>query len=238
MVRVAHLKRLVAPEYWPTHTRGYTWTYAPSPGPHKKDECIPLAIIVRDVLKLAETGKEAEKIIKAGEIKVDGKIRKDPRYPAGLLDVISIPKINKHYRIIPFKKGLKLIEIEESEANKKIVKILNKKSIKGGKTQLNLNDGKNIIVSDGKYKTHDSLLIELPTLKIMDHIKLENGVLVLITSGEKSGKIGKVTKIYEGKFNVKPKIECEIENQKTEVLKEYAICVGREKPMIKVVEYE
>ena len=235
---MAHLKRLVAPVYWPTHSRGYTWTFSPSPGPHKKDECIPLAIIVRDILKLAETGKEAKKIIKAGEILVDGKVRKDPRYPVGLLDVISVPKIDKYYRIIPYKKGLKLIEIERDEANKKIVKILDKKSVKGGKIQLNLNDGKNILVTDNKYKTHDSLLIELPSLKILEHVKLEEGVLVLITSGQNSGKIGRVMKIYEGKFNVKPKIECEIEDRKVEVLRDYAICIGKERPLIRVVEYE
>lgn len=235
---MAHLKRLVAPKYWPTHSRGYTWTYSPSPGPHKKNECIPLAIIIRDILKLGETGKEAEKIIKAGEIKVDEKIRRDPRYPVGLLDIISIPQINKYYRVIPFKNGLKLIEIEEKEANKKIVKIINKTCVRGGKIQLNLNDGKNILVKEDKYKTHDSLLIQLPSLKILEHIKLEEGTLILITSGRRSGKIGRVIRIHEGKFNIKPRIECEIENQRTEVLKEYAICVGREKPLIKVVEYE
>ena len=235
---MAHLKRLVAPVYWPTHTRGYTWTFSPSPGPHKKDECIPLAIIVRDILKLAETGREAKKIVKAGEIKIDGKVRKDPKYPVGLLDAISIPKINKHYRVVPFKNGLKLIEINEEEANKKIVKIVNKTAVKGGKLQLNLNDGKNILVSNDIYKTHDSLLIELPTLKILEHIKLEEDTLVLIISGKRSGKIGKVAKVYEGRFNVKPKVECEIDNEKVEVLKEYIICVGKEKPLIKVVDYE
>ena len=124
MVKVVHLKRLAAPEFWPIPKKKYTWTFAPSPGPHKKEECIPLAIIVRDILGLAETGKEAKRIIKAREILVDGRVRTDHKYPVGLLDVISIPKINKHYRVVPFKNGLKLIEIDESEAKKKILKTL------------------------------------------------------------------------------------------------------------------
>lgn len=235
---MAHLKRLAAPVYWSTHKKGYTWTYSPSPGPHKKNECIPLAIIIRDILNLAESGKEAEKIVKNREIIVDGKVRKDPRYPVGMFDVISIPKLDKNFRLIPYKGGLKLMEIPKEEANKKIVKIVNKTAVKGGKIQLNLNDGKNILLNENKYKTHDSLLIELPSLKILDHIEMKEGNLVMVFSGRRSGKIGKILKVYEGKFSTKPRLECEIENTKIEVLKEDAIVIGREEPLLKVVDYE
>jgi len=233
---VVHLKRLVAPDFWPIPKKKYTWTFAPSPGPHKKEECIPLAIIVRDILGLAETGKEAKRIIKAREILVDGRVRTDHKYPVGLLDVISIPKINKHYRVVPFKNGLKLIEIDESEAKKKILKIVGKRSVKGGKFQLNMNDGKNILVNENKYKTNASLLVELPSLKILDYVEMDVGNLVLITSGQNSGKIGKIVEVKEGKFNVKPKLTCEIENKKVEVLKEHSIVIGREVSLIKVSE--
>ena len=236
MVKVVHLKRLVAPDFWPIPKKKYTWTFAPSPGPHKKEECIPLAIIVRDILGLAETGKEAKRIIKAREILVDGRVRTDHKYPVGLLDVISIPKINKHYRVVPFKNGLKLIEIDESEAKKKILKIVGKRSVKGGKFQLNMNDGKNILVNENKYKTNASLLVELPSLKILDYVEMDVGNLVLITSGQNSGKIGKIVEVKEGKFNVKPKLTCEIENKKVEVLKEHSVVIGREEPLIKVSE--
>jgi small subunit ribosomal protein S4e len=233
---MSHLKRLAAPKFWPIPKKKYTWTFSPSPGPHKKDECIPLAIIVRDILKLAETGKEAKRIIKSREIIVDGKVRTDHRFPVGLLDSISLPKINKHYRVVPYKNGFKLIEIDENDARKKILKILGKRNVKGGKIQLNMNDGKSIIVEDNKYKTHSSLLVELPNLKILDYIEMVVGNLVLITSGQNSGKIGKIVKVLEGKFNVKPKIVCEIENKNVEVLKEHAIVIGREEPLIKVIE--
>jgi small subunit ribosomal protein S4e len=236
VVKVSHLKRLRSPEFWPIPKKKYTWTFSLSPGPHKKEECIPLAIIVRDILKLAETGKEAKRIIKAREILVDGKVRKDHRYPVGLLDVVSIPKINKHYRVIPDKNGLKLIEIDENDAKKKILKIVGKRNIKGKRFQLNLNDGKNIIVNDNKYKTNGSLLVELPSLKILDYIEMSIGNIVLITSGKNAGNIGKIIEVKEGKFNVKPKLTCEIENRKAEVLKEHAIVVGREEPLIKVSE--
>jgi len=233
---VAHLKRLAAPKFWPIPKKKYTWSFAPSPGPHKKEECIPLAIIVRDILGLAETGKEAKSIIKAKEILVDGKVKTDHRYPVGLLDVISIQKINKHYRVVPYKNGLMLIEIDEKEANKKILKIVGKRSVKGGKLQLNMNDGKNVLVNENKYKTNASVLVELPSLKILDYAEMDIGNLILITSGQNSGKIGRIIEVKEGQFNVKPKLTCEIENEKVEVLKEHSIVIGKEEPWIKVSE--
>jgi len=231
-----HLKRLAAPKFWSIPKKKYTWTFAPSPGPHKKEECIPLAIIIRDVLGLAETGKEAKRIIKAREILVDGKIRTDHKYPVGLLDVISIPKINKHYRVVPYKNGFKLIEIDENDAKRKILKIVGKRNVKGGKFQLNLNDGKNMLVNENKYRTNASLLVETPSLKILDYIEMDVGNLVLITSGQNSGKIGRIIEVKEGKFNVKPKLICETEDKKIEVLKEHAIVIGKDEPIIKVSE--
>jgi small subunit ribosomal protein S4e len=233
---MSHLKRLAAPEFWQIPKKKYTWVFSPSPGPHKKEECTPLAIVVRDILKLAETGKEAKRIIKAGEVIVDGKVRRDYRYPVGLLDAVSFPKLNKHFRVVPHKNGLKLIEIDENEAKKKILKIVGKRSIKGNKFQLNMNDGKNLIVNENKYKTNASLLVELPGLKILDYVEMSVGNLALITSGQNSGKIGRIIEVKEGKFNVKPKLICEIGNRKVEVLKEHAVVVGREEPLIKVSE--
>jgi small subunit ribosomal protein S4e len=233
---MSHLKRLAAPKFWPIPKKKYSWTFSPSPGPHRKEECIPLAIVVRDVLKLANTGKEAKRIIKAREVLVDGKVRTDHRYPVGLLDVISMPKLNKHFRVIPYKSGLKLIEIDEKDAKKKILKIVGKRSVKGNKFQLNMNDGKNLIVDENKYKTNASLLVELPSLKILDYAEMNRGNIVLITSGKNSGKIGRIVEVKEGKFNVEPKLVCETENKKVEVLKKHAIVVGREEPWIKVSE--
>ena len=145
-----HLKRLAAPKFWKMAKKGVKWVVRPSPGPHPLKECIPLLVLVRDILKLVETADEGKKIIKRGEVLVDGKIRKDHKFPVGLFDVISIPKIGKNYRIIPNKDGLGLIEIGEKEKNKKLCKIVGKTLVKGSKIQLNLHDGKNILVEENK----------------------------------------------------------------------------------------
>lgn len=216
------LKRLLAPEFWKVPKKLVKFTVSPRPGPHKKFECIPLLIIVRDMLKLAETGKEAKQIIKRGEILVDGKKRKDHAYPVGLMDVVSIPRIKKYFRVMPSEKGLELVEIEENEANKKICRINNKNAIKKGKIQLNLHDGRNIVVDKDEYKTGDSLVIEIPSQKILQRIEFKVGSVGIILKGKNSGKTAKIENIVERKsLRESKKIVCDVHGKKVETNKDY-----------------
>ncbi|MEM3193440.1 MAG: S4 domain-containing protein, partial [Candidatus Bathyarchaeia archaeon] len=68
-----HLKREMTPTFWPIHRKKFVWALKPSPGPHPIERCIPLGVIVRDLLGLAETMREAKKIIAQGKILVDGR---------------------------------------------------------------------------------------------------------------------------------------------------------------------
>ncbi len=231
---VKALKRLLIPEFWRVPRKSTKWVVSPRPGPHPKFYSIPLQIIVRDILKLAETGKEAKTIIKKGEILVDGKPRKDHAYPVGLLDAIAIPRTKKYYRVISDIKGLKLAEIPEKEADKKICKIENKTSLKKGRLQLNLHDGKNLITDEKNYKTGDSLLIELPSLKILQHLALDKGNMGIVSKGANAGKVGKINNIIPGKMKEDVKIVCEIEGREQEILKDRFFVVGKDKPLITV----
>ncbi|MCS7105989.1 MAG: 30S ribosomal protein S4e [Candidatus Aenigmarchaeota archaeon] len=222
------LKRLLAPKFWKQPKKVLKYTVSPRPGPHKKFECIPLLIIVRDILKLAETGKEAKRIIKSGEILVDGRKRKDHAYPVGLMDVISIPKIDKHFRILPGEKGLEVLEISKEEANLKICRINNKTAVKGGKIQLNLHDGRNILIEKEKdeYKTGDSVMIEIPSQKILKHIVLKPGSVGIILKGQNSGKKARVEEMIERRsLKDSRKIICSVDDKKVEISKDYFFVV-------------
>ena len=87
-----HQKRLSAPKTYKIPRKVSKWVVKPSPGPHNK-EAIPLLVLVRDFLELADTGREARRIISSGEILVDGIVRKDYKFPVGLFDVVTIPKL-------------------------------------------------------------------------------------------------------------------------------------------------
>ena len=63
----------------------YTQAPRPSPGPHKLRECLPLIVLLRNRLKYALTGDEVKRIVKQRLIKVDGKVRTDPTFPAGFM---------------------------------------------------------------------------------------------------------------------------------------------------------
>lgn len=223
---VRKLRSFLAPDYWLVPKKEVTWTISPSPGPHKKFECIPLAILIRNILNLAENLKEAKRIIRGGNIIVDGRIRKDYAFPVGLFDIISIPKIEKYYRVVPFEKGLRVIEIDKSEANKKICKVVNKTVVKKGKIQLNLHDGKNLLF-DNSVKTNYSLLLELPSLKVLDVLPFEVGNLAIT----KKGFIGRISEYDKKNRTVVLKDE---NNNTYSTTIEYVYVIGREYPLIKL----
>jgi small subunit ribosomal protein S4e len=225
---MARLKRLTTPKFWRLKKKKSTWAVAVRPGAHKKFESIPIQILLRDVLKIVETGKEANLILQSKQVLVDGKIIKDHAFPVGLMDVLSIPQIKKNFRIVAAKDGLIPIEIPETEAKLKLVKIRNKTILRKGKMQINLTGGRNILTEKKDYSTGDSILIELPENKILEHFKLDKGSVALIIKGPKSGKIVKIEKIKKGE------ITADLDGKETAVERDYLFVVGKNSPAIKV----
>jgi small subunit ribosomal protein S4e len=238
-----HLKREVTPTFWPIHRKKYVWALKPSPGPHPIERCIPLGIIVRDFLRIAKTMREAKKIISQGKILVDGKVRRDEHFPVGLMDVISIPEINAYYRVIPYEKGLTLHEINSEEAGYKICRIENKTTVDGGHIQLNLHDGKNILIrsEDPKnpagniYRTLDTLKISLPNQEILEHLKLNLEMTAVIVDGENIGKYGLIKAINERTGQKRRRSLVTIEDSRGvtyQTILDYVFVVGDKVPRI------
>ena len=129
-----HLKRLNAPRALKLHRKERKWTVKSNAGPHPLKTAIPVGLIIRDYLNLTDTMREAKRILSNEEILVDEIIRKNYKFPCGLMDVISIPKIKKDYRILFDRRGkLTLVPIESKDAKWKLCRIENttilKKSI-------------------------------------------------------------------------------------------------------------
>jgi len=227
-----HQKRLSAPKTYKIPRKIFKWTVKPSPGPHNKN-AVPLLIVVRDYLQLADTAREARRIIASGEILVDGVPRKDYKFPVGLFDVIKIPKLNKSYRMVFDEKG-RYVPIEIEDDNLKLYKIVNKTMVKGGKIQLNLFDGTNIL-GDNSFKTKDSILMEIPEKKIVDHLPFEIGAFVMITGGTHAGEIGRI-KDYKVVRSSSPNlVTVEVEGKELTTIEDYIFVIGKkddEKPVI------
>ncbi|MEM3054751.1 MAG: 30S ribosomal protein S4e [Candidatus Bathyarchaeia archaeon] len=197
------LKRKPAPRSWPIHRKEFVWVVKPAPGPHSLETCLPLTIILRDILGIAKTRKEAKIIASQGKVHVDGKIRWGDSFPAGLMDVVSLPEVGKNFRILPSYKGLILHPIPREEAGFKLCRIENKTVVKNGHIQLNLHDGSNILVKvvdpknpqEDVYETFDTVKISLPERQILQHVKMKENVFAIVTGGKNMGKYGKVVEI-------------------------------------------
>lgn len=230
---MAHLKRYAMPKDWRLPRKEKTFVVRPLPGMHTKNRCIPLQIILRDILHYAASAKEAKHILSKGNVLVDKKVRKDPKFSAGLMDIIEIPEMNKNFRIVVSKNGLILEKIQENEAGKKLCRIQNKTTIKGGITQLNLHDGRNIILASpkGKKETQkqdfmagDSILISLPDQKILKHYKLAKGSPAFIIGGRNIGASGIIKDVHIRKSMLeKSTIMIKTKEKEIETLKDYVI---------------
>lgn len=98
-----HMKRMAMPKSWQIEKNKKFVTRA-LPGAHSFDLGMPLNVILRDILKLASNNQEIKKILYNKEVLVNNKRRKESRFIVGLMDVISIPELNKYYRILLNKK--------------------------------------------------------------------------------------------------------------------------------------
>jgi small subunit ribosomal protein S4e len=191
-----HLKRLATPRSWTIPRKTNVYTTKPAPGPHAIEHAVPLGTVLRDYLGLAATGREARTAIGHGKIMVDGRIVKAHKLPVGFMDVVTVPDMKKSWRaIVDDKSRIRFVEVADSEAGWKLCQIRNKATVKGGKTQLNLHDGRNMLVKKDDYKTGDVLKLELPTQKIIGHHKFEVGADVLVTGGRHAGQIAPIKSI-------------------------------------------
>ena len=142
----SHLKRLVAPRSWSISRKENVWTTRPLPGKHSLEGAIPISTILRDYLNICDTKREAKIILNDGAVLVDQRVIRESKAAVGLMDVISVPKMKIHLRTVLDNHGrIQFVYVKATEAKWKLVRVENKNVVKGGKIQLNLNDGTNII---------------------------------------------------------------------------------------------
>lgn len=222
-----HTKR-IAKGYGKKHR----WIVTPT-GPHSQQESIPLILVLRDILEYADDAREAKFIVNKEEILVDKKVRKDPNYGVGLMDVIEIPPAKKYFRVLPGKNGMKLKEIKKKEAQFKLCKVRDKKYLGKDHMQLNLHDGSNLRVKEKegkKINTKDTLQLKLPERGIEKKIEFKEGNTAMIVKGRHSGEVEKIKKIMKGSHTHKSLIKL----KEIQTLSDYIFVIGKKKPLISV----
>jgi small subunit ribosomal protein S4e len=153
---------------------------------------MPLNMVMRDVLGVATSNREVRHILNQGLVSIDGRVCKETRRSVGLMDVLTLGEDN--YRCVLDHKGrLRYRPIPASDASWKVCRIEGKTTIKGGKTQLNLHDGRTVIVDDASaYSTNDALKLALPSQDILEHITFAEGTRCFLIGGVHVGTFADV----------------------------------------------
>jgi len=200
-----HLKRINAPRHWMLGKMDGVFAPRPSAGPHKLRECLPLVLILRNRLKYAITGKEAQAICMSKHVKVDGKVRTDPTYPAGFMDVISLDASGDQFRLMYDTKGRFVLHaISDEEKAFKLCRV-NSVYITPKKIPvLTTHDGRTVRYPDPIVKVNDVIKLDIETGKMVGTIKFEIGATCTITKGRNTGRIGTIVSVekHPGSFDI------------------------------------
>jgi len=193
---------------------------------------IPLLVVVRDILKIANNAREAKRIINEKNIHIDGVARTDYKHMVGLFDIVSIPATNEYYRVLLDTKNKFKLFKEDANAGK-LCRINNKTIVRKGAVQLNLHDGTNVLGSND-YKTFDTIILDTKDHKIIKHLGYKAGNLAMIVGGEHSGEIGKIKQIRKVRGSGTNMVAISNERE-FETIEDYVYVIGETTPQIKVV---
>jgi small subunit ribosomal protein S4e len=244
--KTARLKRKPAPKFWPIHRKELPWVAKPSSGSHSLEKCLPLTLVLRDILNVAQTRREGKLILAQGKVLVDGKVRKQDDFPVGLMDVISLPDMNLYYRVMPSHKGLILSPISKEQSNIKLFRVEDKTTVQNG-IQISLHDGSNIFikVEDPKlpqevsYETFDVLKVTYPEKQIIQSLKTKEGNLAMITGGKNIGKQGKIVEIEKTEAKKRHHALVVIEDSqgaRYQTILDFVFSIGEKEPLITQLE--
>merc|ERR1712146_354885 len=155
---------------------------------------IPLSIILQQRLKYALNATDAKHILRDKEpnVFVDGKVRRDSKFPAGFMDVVSIRKTGENFRVLYDIKGRFILRtIKSDEAKFKLCKIVRRQVGPNKIPYIVTHDGRTIRYPNPDIDVNDTIKIDIESGKILDFIKsrLDN-----------SSTLSKVTILVESVF--------------------------------------
>jgi len=194
---MAHIKKTKMPKTWPVPRKGRGKRFVAVPS-HNAGKGISLLFLLRDVLKIAKTRKEVRHMTLNGMVKINNRVRHDENFPVNVLDVLNLSagKESKYYRLEIVNKKFSLVDIDAKEADSKIVKIVGKKILSGGKVQMNLRDGQNFLTKV-KFSVGDSVVLDTKNDKVVKILGLKKGAKVEIIAGKHAGEKGELVGFEE-----------------------------------------
>ena len=191
-----HMKGLNSPKYFDINRKERAYVTKPNPGRHMLESSITLKLLA-EKLELGSKNTEAERIIKNGNILVNNKVVKEPKYPVGLNDTIEILNEKRYYRIGISRLGqVSITKLEKTDYDSKLYKVVGKYKTDSNKIMLRLHDG-GIINGSNDVNVNDSLILD-SKMKMAKVLKLQVGSECAVIDGVHVGASGKIKQLTKG----------------------------------------
>ena len=195
---------------------------------------MPLALVLRDMLRRCDTAREARSILNSRSVLVDGRPITDPKFAIGVMDVLALKATKEQYRMVVDRLGrLHLVPIDEAQAAWKLCRIEDKTTQRAGKVQVNLHDGRNILLPANEYATGMTLKLAVPKQTVIGQYPLEPGAIALMIGGQHVGELAHVERV-ERTRNPRANVVHFTEGFSTDVTKVFVI--GKDTPEVPIPE--
>jgi small subunit ribosomal protein S4e len=120
---------------------------------------------------------------------------------------------------------LALTPIDADAADSKLGKIEDKTMVAGGRTQLNLHDGQNLLVEDDEYSAGDSIVVSNDDSEVVAHFRYEEGSLVTAVRGAHAGEVGEIEEIQVTPGSGSNSVTVATDDGTFETVEEYVVVI-------------
>ena len=142
---------------------------------------------------------------KEGGFKVDNKIRRDRKFPVGVMDVVTVAKTNESYRVLYDVKGrFTIVKLKDSEAKFKLLKV-KKRAVGPNKIPyIVTHDSRTIRFPHPEIREGDTVKFNIEKNQIESWVKNQPGHLCYITGGNNIGRAGQIMHVerHLGGFDI------------------------------------
>jgi small subunit ribosomal protein S4e len=221
-----HQKRLAAPKVAGIKRKSHVYLAKPRPGKHQKSQAISASTLLVDIMGLCENRRQADVLLSSGHVVIDGR-RTFAKAPVGLMDVVSIPSVKKHFVLVLRAGVLRPQAIDEKNAQAKNYRLVHKTVLSLDKIQLGLHDGRTLLVTK-KQDVHslgDTLRLSIQGQKIESSFKLEKGATAYVFKGRHAGYVGTVDDIQPATANRRSEVRLSGATGSLITLKDYLFIV-------------
>ncbi len=197
-----HMSALAAPRFYAIHGKEHRYVVKPNPGRHTLERSLAVGLVLGK-LGVAARKNDVSRILKSGNVHVNGKVIREIKYPVGLNDVIELKHEGKSYRIgVDSLAKISLESVKKAEAEPQTYKVVGKYKAGGGVVMIRLNDGR-CLKAEHSVKVNDSVALGAKGA-VKKVLPMAVGAKCIVIDGVHVGKTGKVKEVKKGTMNVVP----------------------------------